>query len=1449
MAALFILLLVFSLKWSESSAAMAYPPALRKLDPLLKSLYFKRELRAAPGLLQHIRHGEPEVINAIVKFSGSPGAIESTGARVRSIIGDIVTADIPVSALSDLVDLPDVIYIQAARIMQPALLDISVPDTRADQVWQSTPGYTGKGVIVGIIDEGVDWQHPDFKGNDGTSRILYIWDQIVQTPGQYPGGYRYGTEWTKAQIDSGQCQVMDATSHGTHTASTIAGNSRGADKFTGMAPEADIIAVKTGFEDADILDAAYYIFQKASELKMPAVINMSFGSHWGPHDGTDLMDRAMNAMLGSPGRVIAASAGNDGSYPIHAGTTALRQPVGNDYPWMAIEPSVGSRSIVAQLWYHPASSLSVRLLLPENESGTPSDLGLGWVPEGQYREFTVPNGPVAGARVLIDFQPASEFLYPNFDSIFISIEDDGDLNIPIDEFKYAIECDGFGTRLDAYVPYEGSFLTKSSEFGSYLNSSFFLAGNGNNSIISPASAAEVICVGSYVTRDEWIDSENRLRTDSSSSIDNISAFSSLGPLLNGFKKPDIAAPGEMIVAAFSSESWSRARSIYRDGIHAAFRGTSMSSPHVAGAAALIYQQNPSLTASEVKDMLINGAVDRGPAGWDRVWGYGKLDVLSAMGIPSMPQDVRATFEAGFLTLKWLPNPESDIAGYRVYLTMDDRSLITDLPISNIQSQTPGIQYQASSTRYRVSVSAYDSNGNESPRSPQVTIISETPGPDVIPPDPPADVNVISIDKGLEITWSRNSEYDLGGYVVYYGTSSGNYDRKITVGDLNKCRIENLINGVRVYIAISAIDTSGNESGKSPEVSEIPQLFPRPGIRYQGGWPVSVDHDLYSSPALYDFDGDGRLEVSISARDGKVYLVGYNGRHIAGWPVSTGSASVSSPALADVDADGHAEIVVGAGEMLYMWHDNGLQVRGWPVRTDGSIIAAPALGDINGDGKIEVVAGSWDGNVYAYNSDGSLLDGWPVAVDGHVYSSAALGDIDGDSGLEIVVGSEGGSMYTFNGDGTIAAGWPVYIKSAIYSSPALGDIDGDGDMEIVVADERGRVYAWHSDGKIAKGWPVDLQVIITSSPALGDIDDDKKTLEIAICTRYGSLYVLKSNGAIMSGWPVSVMSIVDSSPALGDIDDDGKLDVVISTSTGLLYIGLVYAFTNAGKRLNSTWPLYTEGNICYSSPALGDLDGDGDVELVVGSCRQGDGTGGRIHAWDLAGRPTSEMIAWGGFRHDTQRTGVADDRLPPSFVIAALQNAALKKYWNLYTVASEKLTGAPELTIEFAPDADQDKLIISSMPLIEVDAGVYQAHLVMESEGLYTFTVRGTDKSGNAGYSSKTVSIQLYENDQNMPLPVKFSLLPNYPNPFNPGTWIPYELAKPAYVSIDIYNTTGQLIRSLSVGHQTAGSYTNKHIAAYWDGRDDSLQEAASGVYFCILKAGDFEAARKMILLR
>ncbi len=329
---------------------------------------------------------------------------------------------------------------------------------------------------------------------------------------------------------------------------------------------------------------------------------------------------------------------------------------------------------------------------------------------------------------------------------------------------------------------------------------------------------------------------------------------------------------------------------------------------------------------------------------------------------------------------------------------------------------------------------------------------------------------------------------------------------------------------------------------------------------------------------------------------------------SGWPKTTGDDVDSSPALGDINRDGDLEIVVGSDDnKVYAWHHDGTSVTGWPKTTGDDVDSSPALGDIDGDGYLEIVVGSDDNKVYAWHHDGTIVTGWPKTTGDEVDCSPALGDIDRDGDLEIVVGSDDNKVHAWHHDGTLVTGWPKATDGDVYSSPALGDIDGDEDIEIIVGSFDNKVYAWHHDGTLVTGWPKATDGDVYSSPALGDIDGDGD-IEVAVgsgsCLDAGTrLYAWHHDGQFISAFPKIIGSScgVLSSPALGDLDGDNTLEIVVGS-----YDHKVYALHVDGTSVTG-WPK-TTGDYVLSSPALGDLDGDGDIEIVIGS------RDNKVYAW-------------------------------------------------------------------------------------------------------------------------------------------------------------------------------------------------------------------------------------------
>ena len=584
----------------------------------------------------------------------SESVISAIGGKTQSVAGDIIVADIPISSVRELSLSSEIVYIEHSNISS-VKIDVSRVETKVNQLHNGTGisrPYKGNGVVVGVLDSGIDWKHQDFKNSSG-SRIQYLWD--MSGTGNAPAGYGYGTEYTKAQIDASQCSEIDGDDgygHGTHVAGTAAGNGGALSNYIGMAPESDIIFVKgfrngPGFADVDVVNGCNYIFQKAQQLNKPAVINLSLGGHFSPHDGTSLYEQALSNLTGN-GKVIVAAAGNEGGETIHLNYTTSGASYNDSYETF-FELINNTPMIVADMWYS-SGNISVGLVAYDNSLNRIAYTNP--IAPGQKIEdlaFTV-NGTTYG-YVTIDATGTNN---PNngANEVVIAIDShNGQVNIS--NVYWTVYTFGSGT-FDAWVASGGQFSTSTP-------AGFIKPGDNLKTVGTPATANKVICVGSYVTKTQWVDINGVTQNQPGNPVlGQISNFSSIGPSRDGRTKPDICAPGEVIVAAYSSFlTQTPASSILQGGKHQKMQGTSMAAPHVTGVVALLLEKNSSLDYDQTVSILKNTTKKDGFTGStpNNVYGSGKLDAYNAFlnvsgGGGTQTVIIQEGFDGSFLPAGW-----------------------------------------------------------------------------------------------------------------------------------------------------------------------------------------------------------------------------------------------------------------------------------------------------------------------------------------------------------------------------------------------------------------------------------------------------------------------------------------------------------------------------------------------------------------------------------------------------------------------------------------------------------------------------------------------------------------------------------------------------------------------------------------------------------------------------
>jgi hypothetical protein len=406
--------------------------------------------------------------------------------------------------------------------------------------------------------------------------------------------------------------------------------------------------------------------------------------------------------------------------------------------------------------------------------------------------------------------------------------------------------------------------------------------------------------------------------------------------------------------------------------------------------------------------------------------------------------------------------------------------------------------------------------------------------------------------------------------------------------------------------------------------------------------------IASAPVVVDLDGDNVNEIIAINFNGEIYVWHPDGTLLPGWPTALGHKVACSPAVGNIDGDGDLEIVVQSDDsLIYALHHDGSIVAGWPRKIyDGpDVWVSPTLADLNHDGALEIIYGGWD-IFYVFSGDGSNFPGWAKNIYDYFEYTSAAGDLDGDGNIEIIAPA-GYSLNVWKSDGTPLSGWPKTIWDTNFSPSGvavLGNLDSDEAPEILINTDLGDDYIFkifNSDGtEVAGAW---LQGESSGFPSLADVDGDKD-LEI-VGRKYidgTKIVVWHHDGTPVTGWPRFADSVkaglnyYAGSPLVGDINGDGQMEIVIPSTNKL------FAWHHDGTPVQG-WPKQT-GDWIWRTPTLADVDKDGDIEVIATS---GDGI---VHIWDLDGKYDLEKIEWGMAFHDQWHTNSYNfgSGKPPAF---------------------------------------------------------------------------------------------------------------------------------------------------------------------------------------------------------
>jgi len=685
----------------------------RKLSPSAEALLQKQEGRTV-RMLKSYKDTATVVTETVKVFIdlNNPDALDKVralGGKVFVEYGSQATAEVPVTALREISEIDDVQYVELGSPVH-LCMDTARMRTLADFVHSNRgnvfpKAYTGKNVVVGVIDSGLEYDHVAFRDAGGKdTRIRRIWNQHGY--GVSPSRFGYGVEYTTQSEMKSAGTDTHTQYHGSHTTNIAAGGDRSSG-FYGMAPDADIVYVSFGENTVDIPNAVEYIKDYAKSVGKPCVINMSLGSHKGPHDGSSALDRYFESAA-EPGCILVGACGNEGESKMHVG----KEFTANSKVLKTVlsVPSGSSKNTALEIWGTPGSDFTLQMVSLDRKGNV-----IESSPEVSARN---------GKTTIKAFDNSVDCYFNIYPGV------DPDSNAP----NMYIECyiTTVGDTRNLGVIINGTEGCKVNMWN--LSMFDFVSGGlrgwtaGDNACTAGeigGTSPYVVTVGSYNSRftvpQPFADPPGLYLVDGYTPADlpsgEVSSFSSHGPTAAGRMKPDVLAPGALVMSAMNNFYMTNPSSVQfmagsttdssgKSYYYYLNLGTSMAAPVVTGGVALWLEAFPDLTIDDILDAIQHSSQKDAFTGSEpnNTAGYGKFDVFAGLkyifqnksgaNINSVLADDTAEdawFESGSRTICVASQKDNDVEIYSMMGTQMERTRVSGGVINiDCSSWTPGI---------------------------------------------------------------------------------------------------------------------------------------------------------------------------------------------------------------------------------------------------------------------------------------------------------------------------------------------------------------------------------------------------------------------------------------------------------------------------------------------------------------------------------------------------------------------------------------------------------------------------------------------------------------------------------------------------------------------------------------------------------------------------------------